>query len=156
MKRLSVGGIGEYKDDTQCSKGCDGPCSYPTIADGILDTKDVRHAIRSLNAFDAILLMEKLNDRDESAFLSDLMGVPRNASFALGNTRGMNSRVVKFSKREVTHFYRDLLTKLNLQSVLHRLEEENKLEIEFFNRAVQIHDRQMRVWKEETGWGRAE
>ena len=83
------------------------------------------------------------------------MGVPRNARFALGNVRGMNARVVKFSKREVTHFYRDLLTRLNLQSVLLRLEEENKLEIEFFHRAVDLHNQQMRVWKEETGWERA-
>ncbi len=152
---LDVCSSNRGKRYTECSKGCDGPCSYPTIADGILDTKDVRHAIRSLRAFDVILLMEKLNDKDQSAFLNDVMGVPRNASFALGNTRGMNARVKKFSKREVTHFYRDLLTKLNLQSVLLRLEEENKLEIEFFYRAVNLHDRQMRVWKEETGWGRA-
>lgn len=140
----------------KCSTGCDGPCFYPAIADGILETKDVRRAIRSLKAFDAILLMEKLNDQDESAFLSDVMGVPRNVSFALDNSRGMNARVVKQSKREVTHFYRDLLNRLNLQSVLLRLEEENKLEIELYYRAVNLHDQQMRVWKKETGWGRAE
>ena len=50
------------KRDTQCNTGCDGPCCYPTIADGILDKRDIRRAIQSLNAFDAILLMEKLND----------------------------------------------------------------------------------------------
>mmetsp|Transcript_19471 Transcript_19471/g.29028 ORF Transcript_19471/g.29028 Transcript_19471/m.29028 type:complete len:465 (-) Transcript_19471:801-2195(-) len=142
------------KRDVQCSGGCDGPCAYPTTAEGPLDKNDVRRAIKSLKAFDAILLMEKLKDQDESAFLNDVMGVPRDASFALNSMRGMNARVVKSNRREVTHYYRDLLAKLNLQSLLLRLEEENKLEVEFFNRAVDLHNQQMQVWKEETGWGR--
>jgi hypothetical protein len=91
--------------------------------------------------------MEKLSDEDQSAFLNDIMGVPRDASFALSNVRRMNARVEKSNERELTHFYRDLLTKLNLKSLLARLEEENKLEIEFFHQAVELHDRQMKEWK---------
>jgi len=142
----------------QCSTGCDVPCSYPTIAEGSLDKRDVRHAIKSLQAFDVVLvlLMEHLLDDDQSAFLNDVMGVPRDVHFALNNARKMNANVFKSNKREVTHFYRDLFTKLNLQSVLLRLEEENKLEIEFFNRAVDVHNQQMKLWKEETGWGKIE
>ncbi len=137
-----------------CSSGCDGPCSFPTVAEGSLDEHDVEHAIEALKQFDAILLMEKLKYADQSAFVSDVMGVPRDAEFALDNTRGMNTRVVKTSERELTHFYRDLLRKLNLNSVLELLESDNRLEIEFYNRAVDIYDRQMKTWKEETGWGR--
>ena len=103
-----------------------------------------------------VLLMEHLLDDDQSAFLNDVMGVPRDVLFALNNARKMNANVFKSNKREVTHFYRDLFTKLNLQSVLLRLEEENKLEIEFFNRAVDVHNQQMKLWKEETGWGKIE
>ena len=138
----------------QCSTGCDVPCAYPTIAEGSLDKNDIRRALKALKAFDAILLMENLADDDESTFISDVMGVPRDATFALNNTRSMNARVLKFDKREVTHFYRDLLSRLNLQKVLFRLERENKLEIEFFNQAVDLHNRQMKVWREETGWGK--
>lgn len=142
------------KRKEQCSGGCDGPCVYPSMAEGILDENDVRRAIEALKAFDAILLMEKLRDYDQSAFLNAVMGVPRDVSFALHNVRTMNARVIKSNERELTHFYRDLFTKLNLKSVLLRLEEDNKLEIEFFNQAVALHDRQMKVWQEESGWGR--
>jgi hypothetical protein len=135
-----------------CSRGCDGPCFYPTIAEGTLDQDDVMRAITALKAFDAILLMEKLSDDDQSTFLNDIMGVPRDASFALKRMRKMNARVIKRNEREVTHFYRDLLTELNLKRLLDRLEEENKFEIEFFHRAVELHDRQMNEWKIETGW----
>jgi hypothetical protein len=135
-----------------CSRGCEGPCFYPTIAKGTLDQDDVMRAITALKAFDAILLMEKLSDDDQSAFLNDIMGIPHDASFALNRVRRMNARVTKTNEREVTHFYRDLLTELNLKRLLDRLEEENKLEIEFFHRAVELHDRQMKEWKIETGW----
>lgn len=144
------GKIGRSQDT--CSSGCDGPCSFPTAAEGSLDESDIEHAIEALKQFDAILLMERLKYADQSAFVSDVMGVPRDAEFALDNTRGMNARVVKTNERELTHFYRDLLRKLNLNSVLELLESDNRLEIEFYNRAVDIYDRQMKMWKEETGW----
>ena len=73
-------------------------------------------------------------------------------SLWLKRMRKMNARVIKRNEREVTHFYRDLLTELNLKRLLDRLEEENKFEIEFFHRAVELHDRQMNEWKIETGW----
>ena len=147
------GKTGQVSRD-QCSIGCDGPCSFPTVAEGSLDESDVEHATEALKEFDAILLMEKLKYADQSAFVSDGMGVPRDAEFALDNMSGMNTRVVKTTERELTHFYRDLLRKLNLNSVLELLESDNRLEIEFYNRAVDIYDRQMNTWKEETGWGR--
>ena len=147
------GKTGQVSRD-QCSSGCDGPCSFPTVAEGSLDESDVEHAIEALKQFDAILLMERLKYADQSAFVSDVMGVPRDAEFALDNTRGMNTRVVKTNERELTHFYRDLLRKLNLNSVLELLESDNRLEIEFYNRAVDVYDRQMNTWKKETGWGR--
>ncbi|KAL7455260.1 hypothetical protein ACHAWC_007469 [Mediolabrus comicus] len=147
------GKTGQVSRD-QCSSGCDGPCSFPTVAEGSLDEHDVEHAIEALKQFDAILLMERLKYADQSAFVSDVMSVPRDAEFALDNTRGMNARVVKTNERELTHFYRDLLHKLNLNSVLELLESDNRLEIEFYNRAVDIYDRQMNTWKKETGWRR--
>jgi len=147
------GKTGQVSRD-QCSSGCDGPCSFPTVAEGSLNESDVEHAIEALKQFDAILLMERLKYADQSAFVSDVMSVPRDAEFALDNTRGMNARVVKTNERELTHFYRDLLHKLNLNSVLELLESDNRLEIEFYNRAVDIYDRQMNTWKKETGWRR--
>ena len=142
--------------DKQCSGGCDGPCFYPTVATGTLDKGDVERAIKALQEFDAILLMEKLKEEEQSAFISDVMGVPRDETFALKNARGLNTRVFKWNNRQVSHYYRDLLSNLNLKRVLRLLEEQNKLEMEFYYRALILHDKQMKRWREESGWSELE
>ncbi|KAL9185202.1 hypothetical protein ACHAXT_002979 [Thalassiosira profunda] len=131
--------------------GCDGPCFYPSVAWGAMGPKDVERAVTALKAFDAVLLMEKFDDVDQSDFLSDVLGVPRDADFALAR-RGSaaNKGVEKRGKREKTHFYRDLLAKLGLEeSVLKLMREENEWEIELFKYAERLNEMMIEKWKEE-------
>ena len=72
----------------------------------------------SNGSFDAILINEDLGDEKQSDFLSDLTGVPRNASFALKNKEGRNTRVEKSKKLEKISFYRLLLKKLGLEHLI--------------------------------------
>lgn len=60
------GHIKEY-----CSIGCSGPCFYPSVAWGELSRKDLDRAISTLKHFDAIVLMEDMNDQVQSDFLSE-------------------------------------------------------------------------------------
>ena len=92
-------------------------------------------------------------DKDQADFLSDVMGVPRDSSFSLANKNiTANTLVEKSDKREKTRFYRDLLTKLGLKDILTTLEEENKLEIEFFHYAEKLNEAMLDQWKKETGY----
>ena len=117
-----------------------------------MDREDLTRAITALKEFDAVLLTEKLNEEDQANFLSDILGVPRDAAFSLvKRDLNSNSGVVKSDEREKTHFYRDLLVNLKLKDVIRKLNEENQLEIEFFNYGVQLNQMMIDQWKMETG-----
>ena len=135
----------------ECPNGCDGPCFYPSIGWGELGNKDLVRAKTLLRAFDAVLLMEKLDDMDQSDFLQDVMSVPRDADFSLAKRHTTaNTGVEKSDKREKSRFYRDLLTNLGLESILTSLEEENQLEIDFFQYAEKLNEAMIDQWKRET------
>ena len=84
--------------------GCDGPCFYPSVAWGEMKSQDVTRAVNALKEFDAVLLMEKLDDQDQSEFLSDVLGVPRDADFSLANRGSVRNTGVKKEEqtREIT------------------------------------------------------
>ncbi|KAL7466437.1 hypothetical protein ACHAXS_006737 [Conticribra weissflogii] len=132
----------------QCPNGCDGPCFYPSVAWGEMTADDVDRAARALEAYDVVLLMETFDEEDQSAWLSDVMGVPRDADFALHKRDPKNSVVEKSNTREKTHFYRDLFETL-APGVLSRIEDENNLEVRFFDRAVEINKIKTYQWKRE-------
>lgn len=139
-----------YKQEV-CALGCDGPCFYPSVAWGSLDQSDVERAINALKDFDLILLMERFDDLDQAALMADVLGVPRDAEFALSKHNASYVTVQKTNKRDKTHFYRDLLTKLSPNS-LELLIEQNELELDFFEKAIQLHEQKMNEWKKETSW----
>ena len=96
--------------------------------------------------------METMYCRDQSAWRSDVLGVPREASselFSGGNMR--NYGVEKHGVREKTHFYRDLLERL-AKDVSDLLHEENVLEIQLFEYAVELNQIWTEQWKREVGW----
>lgn len=130
-----------------CPKGCDSPCRYPVAAWGPVEYADLSRAIQALESYDAIFLTETLDNDDQSAFLADIMGVPRNASFSL---RSKNTNTKKSSEREKTHFYRDLLLNLTLDGLYERIHKENALELEFFDYAVDLNRQMIEQWKEES------
>ncbi|KAL7517468.1 hypothetical protein ACHAWX_002388 [Stephanocyclus meneghinianus] len=137
----------------ECPYGCDAPCFYPTAAwYPEVNATHLRWAKETLREFDVILLMETMDRIDQSAWLSDVLGVPRDASFALG--RGGKTRnygVEKNGVREKTHFYRDLLERL-AKDVSDLLHEENALEIQLFEYAVELNRIWTEQWKREVGW----
>lgn len=135
-----------------CELGCDGPCFYPSVAWGPLDETDVTRAINSLEKFDLVLFIESFNDPDQAAYVADVLGVPRDANFTLTNHDASYVRVQKTNKREKTYFYRDLLKELSPQS-LEMLTKENKLELDFFEKAIEVNKRKTHEWMLETGWG---
>jgi hypothetical protein len=104
-----------------------------------------------LEKFDVVLLMETFDDPDQAALMADTFGVPRDAEFALSNHKASYVTIQKTNKRDKTHFYRDLLQKLSPDS-LDMLTKENKLEIDFFERAVYVNQRKTEEWKRETNW----
>lgn len=135
----------------ECSIGCDGPCFYPSAAWHKMESEDVTRAVTALKAFDAVLIMEKIDDKDQADFLSDVMGVPRDADFSLAKRGSIsNNGVKKSSEREKTHFYRDLLMKLGLKRELLIFRHENKLEIEFFHHAEKLNENMINQWKRES------
>ena len=87
----------------QCPTGCDGPCFYPSVSLNKIGQGDLHHAIQALQSFDAVLLMETLDDKDQAAFLSSVVGVPHDASFSI---ESKNAVVEKKDQRDKTHFYR--------------------------------------------------
>ena len=134
----------------ECPAGCDGPCFYETMARGPLEQKHLDRAKHSLQQFDAVLMIDRFNEEEQSDFLSDLVGIPRDIRFALKNKAdGKNFRVEKSDKREKTHFYRDLMTKLKLDRILTLLQEENALEIELFKYAKKLNEVMLDKWKKE-------
>ena len=135
----------------ECKLGCDGPCFYPSVAWGPLDDTDVTRAVRALEKFDLVLLMETFDDPDQSAFMADVLGVPRDAEFALSNHNASYVKVQKSNKHDKEYFYRDLLRKLSPAS-LELLTKENKLEIDFIEKAVEVNRRKTEQWKKETFW----
>jgi hypothetical protein len=135
----------------ECALGCDGPCFYPSVAWGPLDQSDIERAIAALRKFDIVLLMETYDDPDQAAFLADVLGVPRDATFSLANHNVTNIVVQRTNTHEKTHFYRDLLSKLSPNS-LDMLLRENELEIDFFERSVDVNKEMTNEWKRETNW----
>lgn len=131
--------------ETECSE-CDGPCFYPSVAWGELNSSDVERAARALEAYDVVLLTETFDEEDQSAMLSDIMGVPRDVDFALNKIGVKNSVVQKANSREKTHFYRDMFSKL-APNALMKLEAENELEIKFFERALEVNKKKTETWK---------
>jgi hypothetical protein len=145
----SFGRTGKGKFQALCPRGCDSPCRYPVAAWGSVQRDDLTRAITALNSYDAVFLTETLDHDDQSALLADMMGVPQNASFSLGSK---NTKTKKTNEREKTHFYRDLLLKLTLTQLYDQIHEENILEIELFDHAVELNQQLTRQWKEESGW----
>ncbi|EJK72781.1 hypothetical protein THAOC_05651, partial [Thalassiosira oceanica] len=137
-------------DEKRCPIGCDGPCFYPAVAWQSMTSDHVSRALSALERYDAVLLNEKLSDVDQSNFVSDIVGVPRDADFSM-NKQVHNSGVKKTSDRERTHFYRDLLYKLH-RPTLEMLEEENKLEIQLYEKAREINSKQLNQWRRENGY----
>jgi len=140
----------KYKHE-ECESGCDGPCFYPSVAWGSLDQSDVARAIQALEKFDIVLLMETFDDPDQTAYMADVLGVPRDAEFALSKHKASYVRVQKTNKRDKTHFYRDMLLKLSPAS-LDKLTKQNKLEIDFFEAAVEVNQQKTKEWMIETNW----
>ena len=133
-----------------CPIGCEGPCFYTAMATGDLQQTDLDHAMKALGTFDAILINEDLDDEKQSDFLSDLTGVPRNASFALKNKEGRNTRVEKSKKLEKISFYRRLLKKLGLEDLTTKLNDMNKLELELYMHAKELNKNMLDQWEKET------
>lgn len=144
----SYGRSSKSKFERLCPYGCDTPCRYPVSAWGTVGHEDLSRAITALNSYDAVFLTETLDNDDQSAFLADVMGVPINATFAL---RSKNTKTKKTSDREKTHFYRDLLLNLTLDGLYDRIHEENALEIELFNYAVDLNMQMVEQWRHEKG-----
>lgn len=134
---------------TLCPDDCDTPCRYPAAAWGTVDRTDLARAVSALDGFDAVFLTETLDDDRQLAFLADVMGVPRNATFSLTQK---NTKTRKRSEREKTHFYRDLLRNLTLEGLSLRIHEENELEIALFEHAVELNRKMVDRWKNESGW----
>mmetsp|Transcript_8961 Transcript_8961/g.16417 ORF Transcript_8961/g.16417 Transcript_8961/m.16417 type:complete len:921 (-) Transcript_8961:271-3033(-) len=137
-----------YSDE--CPNGCDGPCFYETMTRGPLHRKHLVRAMHSLESFDAVLMMDRLDDEKQADFLSDMFGVPRDAPFSLKNKESKNFRVEKSNKREKTHFYRDLLSNLRLDRLSDMLRKENLLEIELFKHAEKLNEIMIDQWEKET------
>jgi len=138
------------KYSTDCPTGCDGPCFYNTLTKGPITRKHLERAILSLRSFDAILMMELLDDERQADFLSDLVNVPRDWQYSLKNKqRVSNAGVDKKSRREKTHFYRDLLSKLGLDELGDKLRKENALEIELFDVAARMNGAMLDRWEKE-------
>jgi len=133
-----------------CPTGCFGPCLYETKAMGPLQQSDLDHAKQMLASFDGILINEDLDDERRSDFLSDLTGVPRDVSFALKNIKERNTRVDKGKKDEKVHYYRNLLSKLDLGDVLTSMEKENELELKLYEYAQELNKNMLDQWEKET------
>ena len=133
-----------------CPNNRAGPCFYPAAAWGELGQEDFVRGISALESFDAVLLTEKLGHYDQSAFLADFMGVPQDADFSIGRSR---STVKKTSEREITHFYRDILSNMTMtQDVSRMLHDENRLEMDFYEHATKLNTMMIDEWKRETNW----
>ena len=117
---------------------------------GSLQQSDLDHAKKVLNTFDGILINEDLDDERHSDFLSDLTGVPRDSSFALKNIAGRNTRVEKGKKDEKVHYYRNLLSKLDLGDVLTSMGKKNELELKLYEYARELNKNMLDQWGKET------
>ena len=139
------------KSPEVCPNGCDGPCLYPVISRGPLTSTDLSRAKFALEGFDIILLTETLDDVDQMAFLADVLGIPRNVTIPSGKLRA-NINTKKDSMREKTHYYRDLMYNLTFnRRLVQRLLDENALEIELYEYAVELNRRMVESWKREVG-----
>jgi hypothetical protein len=151
--RAGKGGDSCNKSPEVCPHGCDGPCFYPAIARGPLTSTDLSRAKFALEGFDIILLTETLDDIDQMAFLADVLGIPRNVTIPSGKLRA-NINTKKDSMREKTHYYRDLMYNLTFnRRLVQRLLDENALEIELYEYAVELNRRMVESWKREVGAG---
>ena len=137
-----------YSDE--CSQGCKAPCFYETDAMGKMGRKHLARALSSLASFDAILIMDRQDDDRQSDFLADLMGVPRDAPFALKNAADGNRRVEKATPRERRSFYRGLLRRLGLGRLGAALHHENALDVQLYGQALRMNERMLAAWENET------
>lgn len=128
---------------------CDSPCGHPVAAWGPITHSDLSRAISALNSYDVVLITETLDNDDQAAFLADVLGVQSNATFSL---KYENTRAKKITERDKTHLYRDLLLNLTSRELSERIHEENKLEIELFEYAVERNRKMVDQWKKESGW----
>lgn len=136
--------------DDVCPNYCDGPCFYPAAAWGPLDERDLSRAIHSLEGFDLVLLTETLDNADQQALLADTLGIPRSIN---RSNNEMNANVEKEGSRELTHYYRDLMSSLtHLDPLVNALIEENRLEIELYEHAVRLNKIMTEKWKREVSW----
>ena len=76
--------------------------------------------------------------------------MPRDSSFALKNIAGRNTRVEKGKKDEKVHYYRNLLSKLDLGDILTSMEKENELELKLYEYAQELNKNMLDQWEKET------
>ena len=137
-------------DVEECPLGCDGPCQYPAISFGDIDDLQLDRAKASLQNFDAVMITDTMSEEEQSDFLSDVLGTPRDAKFALKNrTLAHNFRVEKTNQHDRSHFYRDLLNNLGLKDVSARLHTENDLDTKLFSYAQKLNAQMVNSWKHE-------
>lgn len=149
-------------DKKTCPLNCDGPCFYPAAAWGPLQENDLTRAKHSLEGFDLVLLTESFDTKVQLAFLSDVMGIPREilasytsemSNLTENSKRGeLNINSQKSGSREKTHYYRDLMSNLMLPHLVNSLFEENRMEIELYDHAVRLNKAMTERWKREVDW----
>ena len=145
-----MGGKRSMKDDEECPHGCDGPCHYPAVSLGDIDDLQLDRAKASLQNFDAVMITDTMSDEDQSDFLSDVLGTPRDAKFSLKNRELVNNfRVEKTNRHDKSRFYRDLLNNLGLKDEAARLREENKLDAKLYSYAQKLNAQMVNSWKHE-------
>mmetsp|Transcript_28584 Transcript_28584/g.58659 ORF Transcript_28584/g.58659 Transcript_28584/m.58659 type:complete len:495 (+) Transcript_28584:168-1652(+) len=141
-------------DHEVCPNGCEGPCKFPSISFGKLTKDDLERAKMSLRGFDIVLITESFDDAKQRAFLADVLSAPR--EFEIGDDNSYLNHDFdmkeKWKKQHETNvFYRTLLR--NLAKDAHRmLNEENRLEYEFYQYAVHLNKMQVEQWKNEVQW----
>mmetsp|Transcript_12385 Transcript_12385/g.29246 ORF Transcript_12385/g.29246 Transcript_12385/m.29246 type:complete len:668 (+) Transcript_12385:2162-4165(+) len=144
------GGKRSMGSGEECPLGCDGPCHYPAISFGDIDDLQLDRAKASLRNFDAVMITDTMSEEDQSDFLSDVLGTPRDAKFALKNRTLVNNfRVEKTNRHDKSRFYRDLLNNLGLKDEAARLRKENKLDAKLFSYAEKLNAQMLKSWKHE-------
>mmetsp|Transcript_20044 Transcript_20044/g.41727 ORF Transcript_20044/g.41727 Transcript_20044/m.41727 type:complete len:484 (+) Transcript_20044:222-1673(+) len=130
----------------KCPHGCEGPCMYPSLSFGELTEYDLERAKKALERFDVVLITETFDQRDQKAFLADVLSSPR--GFSIGN---VNSNLSKKDEENKNSFYGRLLRSLAPEAY-EMLEKENEFEIALYRHAVWLNHEQTWRWKKEVGW----
>ncbi len=149
-------------DHEGCPDGCEGPCKYPSISFGKLTRNDLERGKKALEAFDVVLITESFDDAKQLAFLADVLSAPRgfgignensylNHNYGIDDCDGLRRCARNREKHETNVFYRTLLQNL-AKDAYDVLVDENELELEFFNHAVELNKMQVEQWKNEVQW----